>query len=198
MTTNRHKKQTLITILRPISHGILLIKYVMPFLMTACGISINTSVYSELTDEQRARILLCEGPIDSLNADSNIYQVTAAQVKEYVAGQDEVIVYKFTPWCNGDQCVIPRAAEKAIRGRGYGFCLVPIGYDHQERLAGVSCPKLVINTTAYDTDNFKKYCRRFFGELTGSDWNDLQGSFHLFKNGRYVCSYNELEDIPAL
>lgn len=119
-------------------------------------------------------------------------------MKEYVAGQGEVIVYEFTPWCDGDLCVAPRAAENAIRGRGYGFSLVAIGYDHPERLAGVSCPKLVINTTAYDTDNFKKYCRRFFGELTGRNWNDLQGSFHLFKNGRYVCSYNELEDIPAL
>uniref|UniRef100_UPI003FEFEB6F hypothetical protein n=1 Tax=Prevotella sp. TaxID=59823 RepID=UPI003FEFEB6F len=66
--------------------------------------------------------------------------MTAAQVKEYVAGQGEVIVYEFTPWCNGDRCVIPMAAEKAIRERGYGFCLVAIGYDHPERLAAVITP----------------------------------------------------------
>ena len=88
----------------------------------------------------RARVKTCEGPIASLTADSNIYQVTAAQVKEYVAGQGEVIVYEFTPWCNGDRCVIPMAAEKAIRERGYGFCLVAIGYDHPERLAAVITP----------------------------------------------------------
>lgn len=73
--------------------------------------------------------------------------------------------------------------------------VLAIGYDHPERLAGVSSPKLVINTTAYGTDNFKKYCRKFFGELTGADWRDLQGNFHLFKYGRYVYTYNELKDI---
>ncbi len=61
-------------------------------------------------------------------------------MKEYVAGQGEVIVYGFTPWCNGDRCVIPMAAEKAIREHGYGFCLVAIGYDHPERLAAVITP----------------------------------------------------------
>lgn len=168
-------------------------------LVCSCGtVSINTSGYATLTDVQRARVKPCAGAISSLRADSNIYQVTAAQVKEHIAGQGEVIVHEFTPWCNGDQCVIPWAAEKAIRERGYGFCLVAIGYDHPERLAGVSSPKLVINTTAYGTDNFKKYCRKFFGELTGADWRDLQGNFHLFKYGRYVYTYNELKDIPAV
>ena len=184
MMTNKRKMQ--LPIIMAIAMGI-----------CSCGmISINQSGYAELSEAERARVKECTGAVSALPADSNVYRVTAAQMKEYLGGKGDVILYEFTPWCDGDGCVVPQAAEEACRRLGYAFCFVAIGYGHCDRLAGVECPKLVIDTNAYGTENFKKYCRQFFGELTGKDWSKLQGSFHRFSGGHYVRSYTSPDSIP--
>lgn len=184
MMTNKHKMHE--PIIMAIAMGI-----------CSCGmISINQSGYAELSEAERARVKECTGAVSALPADSNVYRVTAAQMKEYLGGKGDVILYEFTPWCDGDGCVVPQAAEEACRRLGYAFCFVAIGYGHCDRLAGVECPKLVIDTNAYGTENFKKYCRQFFGELTGKDWSKLQDSFHRFSGGHYVRSYTSPDSIP--
>lgn len=184
MMTNKHKMHE--PILMAIAMGI-----------CSCGmISINQSGYAELSEAERARVKECTGAVSALPADSNVYRVTAAQMKEYLGGKGDVILYEFTPWCDGDGCVVPQAAEEACRRLGYAFCFVAIGYGHCDRLAGVECPKLVIDTNAYGTENFKKYCRLFFCELTGKDWSKLQDSFHRFSGGHYVRSYTSPDSIP--
>ena len=56
-----------------------------------------------------------------------------------------------------------------------------------------SGPLFVIDNSVYHTDNYQTYGEQFYKSLTGSDSEDRKtNSFHYFRNGKYICSYDSI------
>lgn len=167
--------------------------------LTSCGlIEINGSGYRSLGQAEKARVKVCDQPIDSLKDDGNVYQVTAGQVKDYLKCHDDVIIYKWLSFCRSVYCVSPAHAKKVCEERGYTFCLVACDYEYIDRIFGSGIPALAIDINAYGTDNYKKYTKYFFRELVGADFDETSGLFHRFHKGRYVESYDSVDDVKQL
>lgn len=157
------------------------------FGFTSCVI--NGSGYDLLSKEDRMKVKTCVDPIDSLNADGNIYMITAQQLKDCLVGRDWAVVYDWAPWCSAEACVLPSDAEDICKDAGYDFFFVSETYDETGRAAGVKSPVLVINREYYNTDNYKRYRRLFLEELTGKSIKSLgYGRFLVFRHGEYVRS----------
>jgi len=178
---------------------VIIIALVSIVCFTSCGmIVINGSGYESLTKEEKSRIKLCSSTIDSLRTDGNAYEITGSQLKSHLKGFSKSIVYEWAPYCSNESCVSPAYAERICQERGYKFCLVAVTYDRLENAKGIKSPLLVISRTAYGTDNMKTYCDKFFMELTGKPHKELKARFHVFENGKYTHSLNEITDAPFI
>lgn len=165
----------------------------------SCGlVSINESGYKKLSDEDKARVKRCEKPIGSLTYDGNIYQVDVAQMRDYLAEHGDVVVYEYATYCKSAGCINPKSAEMKCHEHGYDFCLIVSTYDYLERLPEMGVPMLAIYQKPYNTDKTPKYCRLFFDELTGvSDKVRGYGRFYYFKDGRFIKSYLDIDEVFA-
>lgn len=162
---------------------------------TSCVVVINDAGYSFLPAEEKQRVVKCDRPIDSLRYDGKIYQVDASMVWEYVEGKGNVIVYNYLPFCSGEYCINPKAAEQICSEHGFGFCLVASSYDKLSLVPELGVPVLAIDTDTYGTNNYKRLGRKFYDELTGTTYKARgYGSFHRFDNGHYVKTYNDIND----
>lgn len=162
----------------------------------SCGmISINDSGYKRLSPKEKAHIKKCTTSIDSLAADSNIYQITVAQMQEYLSHRNDVIIYEYATYCHSAFCINPIAAQQICREHGYGFCLLIDTYDYLERIPAMNVPILAIDQTPYDTDKTPKYCNGFFNALTGvTDKVRGYGRFLHFHQGRFIKAYNDIRE----
>jgi len=176
---------------------VIIIAFVSIVIFTSCGmVVIDGSGYESLSHEEKAKVKVCTTAIDSLKADGNVYEITGRQLKDYLHKFSKSIVYEWAPYCSNESCVSPAYAERICQERGYKFCLVAVTYDHLENAKGIKCPLLVISRIAYGTDNMKAYCNKFFMELTGKPHKELKARFHIFDNGKYTHSLNEITDAP--
>lgn len=162
----------------------------------SCGmISINDSGYKRLSENEKARVKKCTTAIDSLTADGNIYQITVAQMREYLSHRNNVIIYQYATYCHSTFCINPIAAQQICREHGYEFCLLIDTYDYLERIPAMDVPILAIDQTPYNTDKTPKYCDGFFDALTGvTDKVRGYGRFFHFQQGRFINEYNDIRE----
>jgi len=163
--------------------------YSLIFSLSAC-VSVNGSGYESLTDAQKGKVVRCESSIGRLGNGHSVYQITVAQLKEYLDKQDSVIVYEYLPFCSSENCVSPILAEKLCTSKGYSFCLVATTYDGLFGIGELHHPILAIDFAQYHTNNYKKYGRAFYKELTGKSLSERgYGRYHLFVKGKYQATY---------
>lgn len=178
------------------SNGVLLsVVMLTTMTFTSCVIAINDAGYRFLPSEQKQRVVKCDRPIDSLRYDGKVYQVDAAMVRKYVESRGDVIVYDYLPFCSSEYCINPKAAEQICREHGYTLCLVLGSYNNMSIVPELGVPVLAIDTEAYGTNNYKRLGRKFGDELTGTEYKTRgYGSFHRFSHGRYVKTYDDIND----
>lgn len=166
--------------------------------LSSCGVTVNPSGYYNLSQEYRARIMKCDKPIDSLAADGNIYQVDVNRMHEYLNNHDEVIVYEYRPFCTGENCIAPSLAVRTCKDNGYDVALVMLSYEKFEALKPVKVPVLAINNELYNTDNYNRYGKLFFNELTGTTMKERgEGLYYYFKKGEFVKAYRSIDEAVA-
>lgn len=137
--------------------------FVCGTVLKSCGIiEINGSGYNSLSKADKANVKVCLVPIDSLKADTKVYQVTANQVKSHLSMHGDVILYEWRTFCKSEVCISPSQAEKVCNEKGYEFCIVACDYDYLDSGFNIGVPLLAINMKAYGTDNVKKYTSKFF------------------------------------
>lgn len=165
--------------------------------LSSCGmISINDSGYKRLSAADKARVVRAEGAIDSLGDDGKIYQVDVAQMKDYIGRHDKVVVYEYASFCSSAYCVSPKAVEDMCKKHGYSFCLILSTYEYLERIPQMGVPLLAIWQQPYGTDNCRKYCLRFFDELTGvPEKTRGYGRFYRFDKGRFTGEYMTVDKV---
>ena len=162
--------------------------------LSAC-VSVNSSGYESLTAVQKDNVVKCTVPIGDLDNDGKVYQITVAQLKGFLSKQDSVIVYEYLPFCDSKNCVSPALAEEVCANKGYAFCLVASTYDGLLGNHALRHPILVIDFTPYHTNNYKKYGRAFYDELTGKSFAERGvGRFHLFIKGTYQSTHSNVYD----
>lgn len=163
----------------------------------SCGIvSVNESGYKHLSPEEKLRIKRCSVSIHDLSYDGNIYQIDANQMTDYLNEHNEVVIYEYASYCNSNNCISPKEAEKLCLSSGITFCIIVTTYDHIERIPTLEAPLLAIRQEAYKTDKTHVYCDMFFNQVTGvTDKERGYGRFYYFRNGKFIKSYENLNDL---
>ncbi len=170
---------------------------IMTISNVACGlISINESGYKSLSKENKARIVRCDRPIDSLTYNSRIYQIDTEQMRQYLNRHGDVIIYGYASFCHSENCINPRMAEKLCKENDFGFCLIIETYDYLERIPNMEVPILSIYQERYHTDKTPKYCEMFYKDLTGTTYEERgYGRFYHFKYGKFIKAYDNINDV---
>lgn len=174
-------------------HPILLL--LTGLLFTSCVI--NGSGYSELTESEKQHVKKCTCDLGALRNDGNLYQVTVEQMKVYIQKERNVLVYEFLPFCSGESGRSPMEVQGYSEEKGLKCLVVASVYDGIFPIpATYTFPMLVIDHQAFGTDNYQEYGDQFYRQLTGTDDPSRKdGTFHLFRNGKYVRSLASLADL---
>ena len=162
-------------------------------ILTSC-IEVNGSGYSDLSESEKQHVKNCEAPLDSIRNDGNLYKVTLKQVRDYIKGHKEVVVYEYLPFCQGDNGILPSDIKKICDKRNMHLVVISSVYDGIFPIPlGNTFPLFVIDNSVYQTDNYQTYSEQFYKSLTNSDSEDRKiSSFHYFSNGKYVRSCNSI------
>ncbi len=162
-------------------------------ILTSC-IEVNGSGYSDLSESEKQKVKECEAPLDSVKNDGNLYKVTVRQVRECIKGYKEAIVYEYLPFCSGDNCRPLAEIKQICDKRNIHLVVISSVYDGIFPISSSNTfPLFVIDNNVYHTDNYQTYGEQFYKNLTGSDSEDRKvSSFHYFRNGKYVCSYESI------
>lgn len=165
--------------------------------ITSC-ISLNSTGYYTLSEEERSQVKKPDGNIGQLTADGNTYIVNAGQVKEYIKNVRHAVVYSYLSFCRSEQCVSPVQAEHICKEKGYSLILIAGTYENLSLAHGNTIPTLAIDPKTYGTDNYQKLDRLFYNELTGTNEKERDfGSFYVFENETFIRTYGDLNDIPV-
>ena len=167
-------------------------------LLASCQIGGLTTGYNHLTPAQKARIEKLTGRIaDVKNDDGKVYKITVAQLKDFICGEKDVVVYEFIPYCKAEGCIPPVLFERSCREKNYRAVVVAVLYDELFSVKHPGIPMFSIDTEPYQTKWRRKYERCFFDELTGiTEKERSYYSFHYFHDGKYVKSYHRFNEVP--
>lgn len=162
-------------------------------IMISC-IEVNGSGYSDLSESEKLYVKSCRTSLDSIRNDGNLYKVTVSQVKDYIRKSKEVVVYEYLPFCSGESGRTPKEVKKVCDKRNIHLVVISSVFDGIFPIPSSNTfPLFVIDNNVYHTDNYQTYSERFYKSLTGCDNEDRkQRSFHYFRNGKYVCSYESI------
>lgn len=165
--------------------------------LTSCGIivAINDIGYRLLKSDERNRVKLCTTSIASLPVDSCLYQVNVAQVKEYIATHEDVVVYQYLTYCRSEACENSAIVERECEAAGLDFVALLGTYDYFDRAHLEKHPRLVMNHKEYNTNNSKKVWKAFISELTGMDAKKLDGNKYYFHRGKFVQDVSHINEI---
>lgn len=168
--------------------------------VTSCQITGFTSGYSSLSQREKDRVFDYTRAIDSISDDSCVYNITHKQVLEYAANRENLIVYNYTPVCSSKNCISPQGLAEICKEQQIDFLIVANEYHRLIKLATNSgFPVFMINTKEYNTKSRSKYIELFYKELTNTDCEEVNyASYHYFKNGVYVKSFKNYNDIVKL
>lgn len=164
--------------------------------LTAC-ISVKglNSGYNKLSSGEKKLIVDYAGKVEELGASDSIYRISAKQLREYIQCHESVIVYEYLPYCSSEDCINPLELERYCKDKNYKLCVVTSVYDGIFGLKGLSVPVLAINNDYYGTNLQIKYTRRFYDELTETDFKERgDGRFHYFQNGRFVRTMGSVKE----
>ena len=175
----------------------------MPLLLSLLAFSsscvrVNQSGIEDLSSAEKLHVKPLKVAMDSVKRDGNLYQVTAAQVHEYLKSKDDVIVYDFMSTCPSTKRVKPNALVKLCRSIGFDVCVISCTYDAVFPLSQYQCPMFVINTNYYGTEKMGEYCSKFYNELCGKDYEDIEGVYWYFHKGKYITDLLDVEELKAL
>ena len=166
------------------------------FALTSCQISGLTSGYSHLSKKGQERVIHYKGAIDDIHDFSNIYTVTAEQVKEYLAKHDKVIIYDYTPYCMSGYCLSPLALADICKKQEANLLVISNIYDEIFHAVNDSFPILMIDTEATKTKWRGKYIEAFYYPLIGRSQKEINYAlYHYFRKGTYVRSFKNYKDM---
>ena len=166
--------------------------------LVSCRMVGLTTGYNHLTPAQKAKVEKLTGRIaDVKNDDDKVYKITVAQLKDFIRGEKDVVVYEFIPYCKAEGCIPPVLFERSWREKNYRAVVVAVLYDELFNVKHSGMPMFSIDTEPYQTKWRSKYEPRFFDELTGIP-EKVRGYylFHYFHDGKYVKSYRRFNEVP--
>lgn len=151
-----------------------------------------SSDYEKLDKEQQERVHNAI-TIDSLKADGNVYRVTPLQVKRYLQGKGKVLVYSYTPYCNGKACQKPSDAEKKCEDNGMEILLIANNYQQIfENTRDYNRPVFVIDNK--DVESRLEYIQLFYSTLTAPAKWSITDVYLYFNEGKYIKGFTNIED----
>ncbi len=152
-----------------------------------------SSDYEKLDKKQQERVHQAV-TLDSLKADGNVYRVTPQQVKSYLQGKGKVLVYSYTPYCNGKACQKPSDAEKKCEENGIELLLIANNYQQIfENTRDYNRPVFVIDNK--DVEGRLEYIQLFYTSLTApAKWSITDGIYLVFNKGKYIKGFTNIED----
>ena len=175
--------------------------YVVISLLCCCFyscISIEgiTSDYDKLNEEQKSRIIKYDGSIEELSVDGNVYVIKTGQVRDFISNHNNVIIYDYTPWCKGDNCVSPIMLEKICNDNGFKLLLIADSFVEIFKTKSQQSPMLFIDYDVYNTKKRNKYIRLFFDELTQTSEKQRGcGMFYVFEKGTFKGAKNNISEV---
>lgn len=160
------------------------------FVLFSCQISGLTSGYSHLSKAEQRNVVYYNGEIADIRDFSSVYCVTVGQVRKFIATHDKVLIYDYTPYCKGPNCVSPASLSRICKQQKVDLLVISNIFDDVFYAVNKDFPILMINTKAYDTNRRSKYLEAFYKDLTGLGLKDTgYASYHYFSNGAYVKSF---------
>ena len=167
--------------------------------LSSCGmIQIGglTSGYQSLTDRQKQQVKALSSSMDAITDRGYVYKVSVQQVQDYIQKKKDVLIYNFTPWCSGDNCINPIMLNKLCEQNGVTLCVIANAYDDLFRYNLNTLQYFVIDEQSCGTKKRNKYIRVFFDALTQVEEKVRgYGSYLLFRDGVFRHAY---EDIATL
>lgn len=161
--------------------------------MFSC-IELNGSGYSSLTEQERLHVKECAVSLDSITNDGNLYAVKVDQVKDYLQDRHGVLVYEYLPFCSGESGRNPAEIQQYCVKNQLDLVVISSVYDRVLSISrSLTFPVFVIDKASYGTDNYRKYCEKFYSALTNDNSKMRKtSSYHFFIDGKYVKSRSSL------
>lgn len=164
--------------------------------LSSCQISGLTSGYTHLSKTERQKVINYTGKIDHISDYSNVYTVTAEQVREYLLTHKKVMIYNYTPFCTSSFCISPISFIELCKSKDIDVLIISNIYDDIFRCINKDFPMLMINTKEYQTKWRGRYTEAFYFSLIGRTHKEINyASYHYFQNGTYVKSFKDFKDI---
>ena len=133
-------------------------------------------------------------PIDSLKQDRRVHIVTEAQIQEYIATHDSVLVQLWVAVCNSPSCTNPRTFEDYCIQHNYSPLCILCYFDIPASFAlydAVQMPCLFLDINQYSKDRVTVYSQEMHRNLTGND--TFNPKYWLFSEGKFSRYINKLE-----
>lgn len=165
-------------------------------LSLASCITINSSGYTSLSADQKARVVPCQDALEKLPNDGHIYLVTVEQLQQFLNNNDSVLIYEYLASCTSGHCVNPVMVEQDCNNHGVLFCIITESYDGIFALPKMEMPILAIDPKPFGKKITKECNKVFFNALTNSTWETRgYGRYYLFEKGKYVGCYNNYSEV---
>ena len=164
------------------------------FILGLMAIGLNSCIIYGLTtgidllpDDERAKVIASDAPIDSLTADGNVHIVSIQRIKDFIARGDTVIAYSWVPGCSSDQCVPPSFIERICDEHGYKLLLLITDFCSTSFTINDArhTPLIMPDFSIYGSKYTWKYLPRFNMDMVGRE-DDYDN--WMFAGGRYIKS----------
>lgn len=169
--------------------------FVFGIVMTSC-VEVNGSGYDSLTEQEKEHVKPCRTDIENITPDGNLYKIKVEQVSNFIRKKQNVLVYEYLPFCNGESGRCPIEVKQVCKKLHLECIVISSVYDGIFPLSKYNFPIFVIDNEPFKTNNYQVYSNEFYKTLTNcNDKSRRSASFHYFKYGQYVRSYTSVLDI---
>ncbi len=157
-------------------------------------IGYRTHFSRDLTPEQQSKVVwgATNDELLSLTNDGRIYAINGKQLKQLVEAQPKAIVYRWSPHCTSESCLILGAMQTFCDQNGITLFVVA-DYFHESfsQIHAISNPLYIANEHYYKTSICHKLEKRFYIDLLGEETynatKDISWYRYIyFKNGKFV------------
>jgi len=176
------------------------------FFSNSCIVDLGIkSRYKKLNDFDKSKVVFLDVSktnIDEMKNDGNIYAITGKQLLKTIEKLENVMVYKWKPYCSSEFCYPLSFIQKYCDSNELFLFVIVDHYDTQMMFKELDIikPLFSINEKYYKTSSRKKLSKLFMLDLLKDEKLSNEIFWHtsfVFKNGKLIDSRIKMEDDNA-
>lgn len=173
------------------------------FFLHSCIVDLGIKTrYKKLTDSDKTKVVFLDTNLTNINElknDGKIYAITGQQLLKSIEEMENVMVYKWKPYCSSEFCYPLTFIQNYCDSNGLILFVIVDHYDPQLMFTEIDItkPLFSINEKYYKTCSRTKLSKKFFYDIIKDEklTNETYGKpSKIFKYGKLECFNINMED----